>query len=172
MAIETLQGSLEFLVISFSAPDRDFFKGICEVETPLGELEADGPIDEYCDKMTEAYTDLFINSPKRRPLHPLATEYIEGSAAREDYLNRLVECYRSEGLAASGFPPDHLRVMYEFLLMRLKRSGVESAQKFYADFLEGCANRFAAAIFERNPPKFFKRLADLILDTGYQLQEL
>ncbi len=167
-----LQTELEFLVSFFSKPDFELMERIRLGETPLGEIKKSDSELSFADEKMVLITELFVNSQKNRPVFPLATEYFEGNREKESYLEQLISCYAGDNKTATNYPPDHLKVLLEFLLFKLSNNDIAGAKDFYTIFLKPWYNRFTKMIIDCTEDLLAVRLVALINETMVHVEEM
>ncbi len=172
MDTSDLLQTLEFLILFFSVPEKSFFKEIYAGRTPVGEVTEGEPFEDFYTNASTAVTLLFVNSPQGRPVYPLATEFMDDSKAKEQFIDELSSQYQSAGKVVVSHPPDHIIVLLEFLYSLLQEEKLPDVQKFYEQFIENWTNHFTAAILKRKPPKCISQVAKLIDRLGEQINEV
>jgi hypothetical protein len=169
--LDDLERNLEFLALFFSVPDRSFFEEIYAGRTPLGDLRTEETVAQFCARCETAVASLFVNSPQERPLYPLATEYVSEEAQKESLRKDLAALYESTGRFVVGYPPDHLKVIYEYLLHLLHQGRPGTAAEVYGKYVNGWIDQFSKLILDREVPNCIVQIAELMLQIGPQLEK-
>ncbi len=172
MATTELQIKLEFLTKFFSEPDAELIEQIRLGETPLGKIEESESEFSFADATMVMITDLFVNSQNARPVFPLATENLPDKREKENYLDALISYYAKDKKVATNYPPDHLKVLFEFLLFKLSCDDIAGAKDFYTIFLKPWYNIFTDAIIKRSDDMIALRVASLVQETMVQIEEI
>jgi len=167
-----LQINLEFLALFFSIPDDDFYKRVYQGDTPAGEINSDSSENEFCESMAVETTDLFVNSKDKNTIHPLKTTFISSDDEKREVLESLTSEYDNLGLKVQAFPPDHLKVMYEFMLHRLNNADLSGILNFYNRHIKNWTETMSGCIIERKPSLFFVRIAELMRTVNRHLERL
>lgn len=154
---------LEFLAAFFQMPDEAMLVRIYEGTTPLGDCRNGMTQPEFVSTMSIAITDMFVNSPAKRPIYPIASEFLSHESDQSpSFTEVLTGVYQSEGKVPTGYPPDHLTVLCEFTLALLGKNETERAEEFYTRFVASWSGELVSAITKRNPPTCIMRVAELI----------
>ncbi len=172
MMNEQLQINLEFMAKLFSEPNPELMELIRLGETPLGEVKQSATEFSYADEKLVLLTDLFVNSQNARPAFPLATEHLENRNEKENYINRLNIFYAMDNKVSTNYPPDHLKVMFEFLLFKFSQDDKAGAKDFYTIYLKPWYNRFTEAILKRSDDPLAIQLVALVHKTLAQIEKL
>jgi len=172
MATTELQIKLEFLTKFFSEPDNELMEQIRLGETPLGKIEESETELSFADEKMVMLTDLFVNSQNARPVFPLATENLADKREKENYLDALITYYAKDKKVATNYPPDHLKVQFEYLLFKLSCNEMSGAKDFYTIFLKPWYNIFTNAIVKRSDDMVALRVAALVKETMIQIEEI
>lgn len=157
-----LNEKLEFLILFFSLPDKSFYESVYRGHTPLGKIETELDCESFCSEMMTEASDLFVNSKNNKVLHPIASQHIEDRLKRKMLPLKLSDTYMEFDKMVSGYPSDHLKVIYEFLLYCLENDKSDYAVKFHHEFLLNWTNIFTDAILNRKPGIMFIKIAGLI----------
>jgi len=172
MSPDNPQQKIEFLTLFFGWPKKSFYQAVYRGATPLGQLESEFDEDTFCEEMMTETTDLFINSQKEKIIYPLASKYIEDKIERKVLPIKLSDMYLSQDKVVSGYPPDHAKVLYEFLLYCLTSDQADLAVEFHADFIINWTNKLASAIIKRSPSLMFTRIAHLIEELNHEFAKV
>ncbi len=167
-----LQTKLEFLISFFSKPDFELMKQIRLGETPLGKISKSDSELSFEDEKMVLITELFVNSRTERPIFPLATEYLRNKREKESYLEQLIACYADDNKVTANYPPDHLKVLLEFLLYKLSDNDINGAKDFYTIFLKPWYTKFTEAILNRAVDSLAVELAGLVNAAMVQVEKM
>ncbi len=172
MTNEQLQTNLEFMAKLFSEPNNELMEQIRLGETPLGKVEQKATEFSYADEKLVLLTDIFVNSQNARPAFPLATEHLENRNEKENYIDKLNKYYAKDNKVSTNYPPDHLKVMFEFLLFKFSQDDIVGVKDFYTIYLKPWYNRFTEAILKRSDDPLAVQLVALIDKTLVQIEKL
>lgn len=171
MAFSGIIERLEFLAKYFSSPDRAFLGQIHEGRTPLDRVASGVSLGDFCEQAATDHTMTFVNCLERRPLYPLASEYLHESeiAARH---RELATLYQAEFRTVVGYPPDHIVPLVQHTLFLLGDQRSDEAREFYVTHLRDWTTDFSKALLDRDPPTHIKRVAELLTALSSQFDEL
>ena len=167
-----LQTNLEFLTTFFSQPDNALMEQIRLGETPLGTVEKSDTEFSFADEKMVLISELFINSKNERPIFPLATEYFDEKKEKEEFIENLILLYESHNKVVTNYPPDHIKVLLEFVLFNLSQNDITGLKDFYTIFLKPWYNRFSESIKSRSNDSLAVQLTALIQKTMIHIESL